>query len=70
MYNYACYNNNMYLDSSALSYFECVRVLECLKSVEGEAQTLFGQYTAPRVKVSKSLTIYNYFPEKTTDCIL
>ncbi len=40
------------LDSAALSYFECVRVLECVKSVEGEAQTLFGQYTAPRVKVS------------------
>ncbi|XP_064397823.1 CDK5 regulatory subunit-associated protein 3-like [Halichondria panicea] len=37
-------------DIESLSYFECVRVLECVKSVEGEAQTLFGQYTAPRVK--------------------
>lgn len=37
--------------STDLNYFDCVEVLEKLKVEDGENKTLFGQYTAPRVKV-------------------
>lgn len=37
-------------DEDGLNYFDCKEVLEILKLVDGEGKTLFGQYTAPRVK--------------------
>jgi len=36
---------------SALTYFHCLQVIEELKSTEGEAKNIFGQYTSPRLKV-------------------
>lgn len=34
-----------------LNYFDCVRVFEAVKEVDGDSKSLFGQYTSPRVKV-------------------
>ena len=34
-----------------LTYFDCKEILEIVKELDGEAKSLFGQYTAPRVKV-------------------
>ena len=36
---------------AVVSYFDCVRVFEAVKEVDGDSKSLFGQYTSPRVKV-------------------
>lgn len=35
-----------------MTYFDCKAVLETVKKLDGDSKTLFGQYTAPRVKVN------------------
>ena len=39
-----------------LNYFDCVRVFEAVKEVDGDSKSLFGQYTSPRVKVGDIIT--------------
>lgn len=36
---------------AGLNYFDCQVIVDILKEVDGDAKSLFGQYTAPRVKV-------------------
>lgn len=44
----------MYISHAELTYFDCKDILNALKELDGDARTLFGQYTAPRVKVKSS----------------
>ena len=41
-----------------MDYFDCREVLEILKRVDGDSKSLFGQFTAPRVKVCTGMYCY------------